>query len=100
MEKTGSVAMEERLAELERQLAEQKAQEQAKLVTRLRHRYLQRKERRTGAVGTGRTATTSFRIRMKKGISFSGLMNRTETRATVRNPISVIRFKWIRIIFS
>ena len=33
LEKTESVAMEERLAELERQLAEQKAQEQAKLVT-------------------------------------------------------------------
>ena len=33
LEQTGSVAMEERLAELERQLAEQKAQEQAKLVT-------------------------------------------------------------------
>ncbi len=33
LEQTGSVAIEERLAELERQLAEQKAQEQAKLVT-------------------------------------------------------------------
>ena len=47
LEKTESVAMEERLAELERQLAEQKAQEQAKLVTRLRHR------KRWGKVSSG-----------------------------------------------